>query len=559
MKPLFLLPLLLAASVGLTSTAKADPAKPNILIIVADDMGYSDPGCYGGEIDTPNLDHLAADGLRFTQFYNTARCWSSRSSILTGYYAQSIRRDNFTGNFGINTGGGAGGIRPRWAELLPVFLKPLGYRAYHSGKWHVDGKPLQNGFDHSYYDMNGNGFFTQTGANEDDVRLPDLKPGSGYYSTTAIADYGIKYLKEHAAKHAGQPFFEYLAFHSPHFPIQAPPADIALFKGRYDAGWDVLREQRFERMKKLGLIDCDLSKLDPVTIPHWNFPEAELKKKIGPDEVGHAVPWDSLTPGQKSFQAAKMEVHAAMVHRMDTEIGRVIDQLKAMGAYDNTVIFFMSDNGASAEQIIRGLGEDPAAPVGSAYSYLGIGPGWASLANTPFRLYKSWEHEGGNSTPLIVHWPAGITAHGELRTNPGHLIDLVPTILDLTGATRPATVAGLPVPPLPGKSLVPVFAKDNTVTHDFFWFDHDGNRAIRMGDWKLVADHTKPWELYNLATDRSETKNLAAVFPDRAKDMEAAWLQHAKEMHALAEQDFHPPAKRGKNKPGSAGGTEPVD
>ena len=155
--------------------------------------------------------------------------------------------------------------------------------------------------------------------------------------------------------------------------------------------------------------------------------------------------------------------------------------------------------------------------------------------------------------------PAGIAAHGELRTNPGHLIDLVPTILDLTGATRPATVAGLPVPPLPGKSLVPVFAKDNTVTHDFFWFDHDGNRAIRMGDWKLVADHTKPWELYNLATDRSETKNLAAVYPDRAQAMEAAWLQHAKEMHALAEQDFHPPAKRGKNKPGSAGGTEPVD
>jgi len=559
MKPLLLLPLLLAASVGLTTVAKAGPAKPNILIIVADDMGYSDPGCYGGEIDTPNLDHLAADGLRFTQFYNTARCWSSRSCILTGYYAQSIRRDSFTGNFGINTGGGGGGIRPRWAELLPVFLKPLGYRAYHSGKWHVDGKPLQNGFDHSYYDMNDKGFFAQTGANEDDVRLPDLNPGSGYYSTIAIADYGIKYLKEHAAKHAGQPFFEYLAFHSPHFPIQAPPEDIALYKGHYQAGWDVMREQRFERMKKLGLIDCDLSQLDPVTIPHWNFPEAELKQKIGPDEVGHAVPWDTLTPGQKSFQSAKMEVHAAMVHRMDTEIGRVIDQLKAMGAYDNTVIFFMSDNGASAEQIIRGLGEDPAAPVGSAYSYLGIGPGWASLANTPFRLYKSWEHEGGNSTPLIVHWPAGIAAHGELRTNPGHLIDLVPTILDLTGATRPATVAGLPVPPLPGKSLVPVFAKDNTVTHDFFWFDHDGNRAIRMGDWKLVADHTKPWELYNLATDRSETKNLAGVYPDRAKDMEAAWLQHAKELHALSEQDFHPPAKRGKKKPGPVGGTEPVD
>ena len=281
---------------------EATAPKPNILILLADDMGFSDAGCYGGEIHTPNLDRLAANGLRFTQFYNTARCWSSRASLLTGYYAQSIRRDNFTGNFGVNTGGGAGGVRPRWAELLPVYLQPLGYRSYHSGKWHVDGKPLNNGFDHSYLEMNEQGYFTQVGANEDEVKLPAIKVGNGYYNTIAVADYAIKYLKEHAARYPGQPFFEYVAFHSPHFPIQALPEDIAIYRDTYQAGWDEIRRQRLARMKKLGIVNCDLSPLDPVTIPHWNLPEAELQQRIGTNEVGHAVPWNSLTDGQKEFQ-----------------------------------------------------------------------------------------------------------------------------------------------------------------------------------------------------------------------------------------------------------------
>ena len=240
-----------------------------------------------------------------------------------------------------------------------------------------------------------------------------------------------------------------------------------------------------------------------------------------------------------------------MIHRMDIEIGRVLDQLKAMGAYDNTIIFFMSDNGASAEQIIRGRGHDPAAPVGSAKTYLGIGPGWSSTANTPFRLHKSWEHEGGNATPLIVHWPAGLKSHGGLRSNPAHLIDLVPTVLELVGGKQPAAVAGLPVPPLHGKSLVPVFAEDNTVQHDYLWFNHDGNRAIRIGNWKLVADHTLPWELYDVSVDRSETKNLAAAHPEKVKEMEQAWIEHAREFHALAQQD--PPNNApGKQKKGKA-------
>jgi arylsulfatase A-like enzyme len=536
---------------GMLSISAAKPAaeaekstKPNILFFVADDMGYSDAGCYGSEIHTPNLDSLAADGLRFTQFYNTSRCWSSRSCLLTGYYAQSIRRDAFTGiQFAQKINGGAGGTRPRWAELLPEFLKPLGYHSYMSGKWHVDGHPLENGFEHDYLDMNGDGFFAQVGATEDGKALPKLMPGSGYYSTTAIADYAIKYLQEHAARHARQPFFAYVAFHSPHFPIQALPEDIAIYQDRYKSGWDAMRVERFERMKKMGIVNCDLSKLDPVTIPHWNLAESELQRRIGPGEVGYAVPWDTLTPGQKKFQSAKMAVHAAMVHRMDLEIGRVLDQVKAMRVYDDTLIVFVSDNGASAEQIIRGLGEDPKAPIGSAYSYLGIGPGWASFCNTPLRLYKSWEDEGGISTPLIVHWPAGIHAKGELRTNPGHLIDILPTVLDIAGGTRPDQLAGLDVPPLPGKSLVPVFTKDGSVVHDYLWWNHDGNRAIRIGDWKLVADHQKPWELFNLSTDRSETKNLASKYPEKLKELDQAWVQHAEELHALALQDL-PPEQR---------------
>lgn len=521
--------------------------KPNFLIILADDMGYSDAGCYGSEIHTPNLDHLAATGLRFTQFYNTARCWSSRAALLSGYYPQAIRRDELSGDFKPEV---AKGDRPRWAQLLPELLKPLGYRSYHSGKWHIDSSPMESSFDRSFDHVNANNYFEFKAQTEDGKKIRNSTSGENYYSTIYEADEAIKFLKDHATKHADRPFLEYLAFHAPHFPLQALPEDIAIYKDTYKAGWDVIRSERLARMKKLGIVDphCDLSPLDPITIPRWNAKEALLRKKIGPDEVGHAVPWNSLTNGQKDFQAAKMSVHAAMVHRMDIEIGRVLDQLKAMGALDNTVVFFLSDNGASAEQIIRGGGHDPSAPIGSEKTFLGMGPGWASAANTPLRLYKSWNHEGGISTPLIVNWPAGIKADRDLRTTPGHLIDIVPTVLDLAGGKQPEKVAGLTVPPLQGKSLVPAFSKDGSITREYFWWNHDGNRAIRMGDWKLVADHKKPWELYDLSKDRSETKNLADRYPPKISVLEKAWMQHSEEFHQLALQD--PPAHQAKKKPG---------
>jgi arylsulfatase A-like enzyme len=505
---------------------------PNIVVIVADDMGFSDAGCYGGEIQTPHLDQLARGGLRFTQFYNTARCWPSRASLLTGYYAQQVRRDALPG-----LDGGVNGKRPAWARLLPELLRPLRYRSYHSGKWHVDGRVLAGGFDHSYSLNDHDRYFQPRQHQLDDRPLPAVTPGSGYYATTTIADRAIEMLTEHQAKYREDPFFLYLAFTAPHFPMHAQDADIEVYRDRYLPGWDVLRQERYERQKKMGLVNCSLSALELI-IPSWNLAEDKLRDEIGPGEVGHAISWDRLTSEQQRFQAAKMSLHAAMIHRLDLEVGRVIKQLQAMNALADTVIFFLSDNGASAEQIIRGDRHDRRAAPGSAETFLCLGPGWSSAANTPFRLHKSWVHEGGISTPLIVHWPHGIAARGELRHNPAHLIDLAPTILELAGGRWPNSFGGKPVPTPPGKSLFPVFAKDNTVTHPYFWWYHDGNRAIRVGDWKLVADHQSPAELYDLRVDRAESHNLATRYPNRLKDLEQAWTEHRDEFLILAGPDL---------------------
>ena len=409
----------------------------------------------------------------------------------------------------------------------------------------MDGPRLAGGFDHSYSLEDHDRYFAPRNHFEDDVKLPPVQPGSDFYTTTFIAGHAIKCLQEHAAKYAGQPFFQYLAFTSPHFPLHALPQDVAIYQDRYQAGWDVIRQERYERMKKMGLINCALSKLDSGTVPGWNLSEEKLREQIGPGEAGRAIPWIKLTAEQKQFQAAKMALHAAMIHRMDLEIGRVLDQIKTMGAFENTVIFFMSDNGASAEQIIRGDLHDRTATPGSAQTFLSLGPGWSSAANTPLRLHKSWMHEGGISTPFIVHWPAGIKARGELRRNPSHLIDLVPTILELAGGKGPKTIDGEAVPPLPGQSLVPAFTKDGSVTREYLWWFHDGNRAIRIGDWKLVADHEAPWELYDLGQDRSESRNLAAEHPNKVSELGEAWTKHAEEFRTLATADGqgNPPAR----------------
>jgi len=430
-------------------------------------------------------------------------------------------------------------VRPPWARLLPEMLKPLGYRSYHSGKWHVDGPRLQGGFDRSYSLEDHDRHFSPRSHFEDDRKLAPAEPGSGYYTSRAIADHAIRCLQEHAEKFKDHPFFHYLCFTSPHFPLHALPDDMARYRDRYAKGWDAVREERWRRMKELGLVSCPLSPLEREVGPPYPFPEALAK--LGSNEVNRPLPWPELTDAQRAFQAAKMAVHAAMIDRMDREIGRVLEQLKSMGALENTLVLFLSDNGASAEIMVRGDGHDPAAPPGSAATFLCLGPGWSSAANTPLRRHKTWVHEGGIATPLIAHWPKGITAQGELRHNPGHVIDLAPTLLELAGGTWPATWDGRPVPPTPGRSLVPLFAKDNTVTHDYLWWLHENNRAVRVGDWKLVAaGREAPWELYDLAADRGEMNNLAGQNPGKARELEQVWSAAWEKIRALALENAPP-------------------
>jgi arylsulfatase len=333
---------------------------------------------------------------------------------------------------------------------------------------------------------------------EDDQKRPPVEPGTGYYTTIAIADHGIRYLKEHAEHRAGQPFFLYLAMSAPHFPLQAPPDDIARYRDRYRDGWEAVRAERWRKIQRLGIVKGRLPDVEREVGPPYDFPKA--LETLGPGEVNRPVPWDTLTDHQRAFQAAKMAIHAAMVERMDREIGRVLNQVRAMGAFENTLIFFLSDNGASAEIMVRDDGHDPTADAGSAGSHLCLGPGWSTVANTPFRRHKTWVHEGGIATPLVVHWPRGLSARGELRHHPGHVIDIAPTILEVAGAPRrPGSAPG---PPMPGRSL--------------------------------VAARDRPWELYDLATDRTETHNRAADNPAKVAELSALWQRRMDEFTAIA-------------------------
>jgi arylsulfatase A-like enzyme len=494
---------------------ESNPRRPNVLIIVADDLGFTDLGCYGGEIQTPNLDQLARGGLRFTQFYNTARCWPSRSALMSGYYAQQVRMDPPQKK------------AVAWMRLLPHYLRTAGYRCYHSGKWHIMVTPrvlAEGGFDRSYNLTDQSRFFSPQRHEEDDKPLKAVAPGSGYYATTAVADHAIRCLKDHAEKHAAQPFLQYLCFTSPHFPLQAPQEDIDRCRDRYLEGWQKMRAERFQRARALGIVNCPL--------PAWEQPTPSLVykkgdvKTFGPDEVAASPRWEDLSAEQRRFQATKMAIHAAMVERMDREIGRVVAQLRAMGTFEDTLIFFLSDNGASAEVMVRGDGHNAGAPPGSWETHLCLGGGWAAACNTPLRRFKIWVYEGGTSTPLLVHWPRGVAARGELRHDVGHVIDIVPTLLEVTDLKPSATWNGVAAPPFPGKSLVPAFAKDGAVVRADLYFNHQGHRALRVGDWKVVAAaERKGWELFNLAQDRCEAIDLASKHPERVRAMSARWQE----------------------------------
>jgi arylsulfatase A-like enzyme len=476
---------------------------PNIVLIMVDDLGYSDIGCYGSEIETPQLDRLAENGLRFTRFYNCGRCWPTRASLLAGYYPQQVNADGRQAAF------------PKWGYLLTHHLKQAGYRNYHSGKWHVPNIQKiveQGGFDRSYYIGGYNNHFAPNNHFLDDIKLPQVEPNRNNYSTTAITKYAVDFLKEHERQHKNSPFFMYLAYTAPHFPVQAPQEDIDKYRYRYLNGWEHLKEERYRRQKKLGFEFNENSAFEYHVTAPWSWPEKHLKDSIT-GELRFARPWEQLTGEEQHLHATKMAIHAAMVDIVDREVGRVMEQLKQMGVDENTLVLFLSDNGASAEQIIRGNGHDPNVPLGAADTYLCLGPGFSTASNTPFRRHKFWTHEGGIATPLILHWPEGISAKGELRHSMGHVVDFLPTFLELAGAVALKERNGYEAPPLPGESLVPLFEKDAPAKREIY-FSHGGNNALRQGKWKAVisSDIDGRWQLYNMEDDPVEVNNLADDF-----------------------------------------------
>jgi len=516
-------------------------SKTNILLILNDDMGYSDLGCYGGEVDTPHLDSLAANGLRYTQFYNTARCCPSRASLLTGLYPHQADIGHMMGDDGID--GYLGDLNQNTVTLAEA-LKLGGYKTYMSGKWHVtrhlDGPkhnwPIQRGFDDFYGIITGAASYYQPRTLTRNNKC--IKPeGRDYFLTDAITDEAIQQLKDHKSLYKNTPFFQYVAYTAPHWPLQAHKEDIAKYKGRFDAGWDDLRKQRLERMVNMGII-----------AENWLLSERD-------PQVG---PWKDEE--NKKWQSRRMEVYAAQIDRMDHGIGRIIQELKDRGAWENTLIVFLSDNGGCAEElgtntanwIAHGpemagtlktrdgldvnFGNNPTIMPGDEDTYASYGIPWANLSNTPFRLYKHWVHEGGIATPLIVHWPAGIKSRGLLRHQPAQLPDIMATFLDIAGLKYPEKYMDRIIKPLEGYSMVPTFS-DKTSEREVLYWEHEGNKAVRKGKWKLVCKFPGEWELYNMEADRTELVNLAAENQDVVCNLAGFYNEWAKKCTILPWDD----------------------
>ena len=545
-----------ALSPGRLVRAAEAKARPNIILIMSDDMGYSDIGCYGSEIDTPILDSLAGSGVRFTQFYNTARCCPTRASLLTGLYPHQAGVGWMMSNQGVE--GYQGSLHWK-CVTIPEVLAAAGYSTYMAGKWHVtpprskEHWPCQRGFDRFYGTIHGAGSFfdpnTLTRDNEfiSPYADPEYKPETFYY-TDAISDHAVRFIADHGNSSADKPFFMYVAYTAAHWPMHALPEDIAKYKGKYDRGYEPIRKGRYEKMKTLGVIE-----------KQW---------KLSP----RAGNWGSVR--NKPWEARCMEVYAAMVDNMDQGIGRIVAQLKKMGQLDNTLILFFQDNGGCAESFGRGGAGGPRAawlllkPMspealqpdmvprqsrdgyptrrgvgampGPADTAIGYGQAWANVSNTPFREYKHWVHEGGISTPLIAHWPAGIRDKGKLRHTPSHLIDLMATCVDLAGATYPKRARGNDIRPMEGVSLVPIFNNKPVARKAIFW-EHEKNCAVRVGKWKLVAkkgltrDGVRPdaWELYDMEADRSELNDLAGRQPLRVREMAEMFDEYARRANVL--------------------------
>jgi arylsulfatase A-like enzyme len=527
-----------------TGSDKSTGTRPNIVLIMADDLGYSDVGCYGSEIPTPHIDSLARDGIRFSQFYDCAVCVPTRASLLTGLYPHQAGRalagepgwtdagiavagDDLPPHeghyrpeaYGRSEPGVPGGLRLQCVTLADLLGK-AGYRTLMSGKWHcgeaTEYWPVNRGFDRYFGLLEGAANYFNPA--KDYLRPRTLMmdrevyriPDKSFYMTDAISDYAVRFLDEYARDE--RPFFLYVPYTAPHAPLQARPEDIRKFKGRFSDGWDVLRRKRYQRLMDEGIISrtCALSPRDDA-VNGWRL-------------AGLLHQTDKLE--------RRMEVYAAQVASMDAGIGKVLARLKALDVEDNTVVIFLSDNGAYGGELDSDLGDlDSTLPPGGENSYESYGRGWANLGSTPFRLYKTWLHEGGIAAPLIVRWPAGVKSKNAVRRDVTHVMDILPTMLDLAGGRYPDQWNGKETTPLEGRSLAPVLTGKAKLAPRTLYWENFGHRAVRSGDWKLVAKHRR-WELYNLKTDRSEMRDVAGTFPDKVRELAGQYDHWAKRVGA---------------------------
>jgi len=519
--------------------------RPDILLILNDDMGYSDIGCYGGEVHTPNLDRLAEEGTRFTAAYNTARCCPSRASLITGLHPHQAGVGHMVADWDLD--GYRGDLNTRCVTMAEA-LGAAGYSTYMSGKWHVthhldpDGPkgswPCQRGFDRYWGMLTGAGNYfapkTLTDGNEA-LGMPEPP----WYLTDAISDHAAEFVRVHHHDAPNRPLLLYTAYTAPHWPLHALPEDIARYEGRFAAGWDVLREERRERMVGLGLLE-----------PRWRLSDRDPEEPAWVDAPCH------------EWEQRRMEVYAAQIDRMDQGIGRILDALREAGRLDNTLVVFLSDNGGCAEPIRRNyagrrsstlftrdgrpvlFGNRPGIMPGAEDTFQSYGRAWANLSNTPFRLYKHWVHEGGIATPLIVHWPAGFEARRQLIHAPVQLPDIMATFLEAAGASCPSERDGVPVHPPEGFSLLDVL-RGGSFGREAVFVEHEGNCAVRRGRWKLVRRYPGPWELYDMVEDRAETDDLAAGNPGVVGELADRWQDWAERCDVLPWEEANPGLREG--------------
>ena len=497
--------VVLAPSWGVAAVSPKE--RPNILLIMADDMGWSDIGCYGGEIDTPNIDRLAEQGMRFTQFYNTAKCFPTRAALLTGLYSHQTGLGNKLQAFNKN------------CVTLGEVFSAEGYRTLMTGKWHAEKTPYRRGFSRYYGLTDGCCNYFNPGieplpgqgkpgrkydrprrwAIDDQEYLPYTPDTPNFYTTDAFSDYAVNYLEAYRGE--GKPFLLYVADTAPHYPLHAWPQDIAKYRGKYMIGWDKLRERRYRRQLEMGLFDATVS--------------------LSPRDENVPL-WASLSEEKRDYWDLKMSIYAAMIDRMDRGIGRILDKIQALGELENTLVMFLADNGACPS----GFDKIPNTLPGTVESYSGVGEGRANASNNPFRKYKVWDHEGGICTPFIAYWPKVITESGAITTQVGHIMDVMATCVDIAGATYPQTYRGSEIIPMEGKSLLPIFKGKTRAGHETVGWQYSHSSALRQGQWKLVRNtKTGPgrWELYNLAIDRTEQNNLAQQYPEKVRTLSAAF------------------------------------